>query len=43
MRPLAHHYDQANDLYPFREGNGRTQRFFVDQVAAAGSTLAWIR
>ncbi|WP_229586714.1 Fic family protein [Kocuria sp. CCUG 69068] len=35
MRPLAHHCDQVNDLHPFREGNGRTQRFVFDQVAVA--------
>ncbi|MFE7631583.1 Fic family protein [Kocuria sp. NPDC057446] len=40
MSPLARRYDQVNDLHPFREGNGRTQRFFFDQVAA-GWWLDW--
>jgi cell filamentation protein len=39
---LAHHYDQVNYLHPFREGNGRTQRIFWTQVAAAaGYDLDW--
>jgi cell filamentation protein len=39
---LAYHYDQVNYLHPFREGNGRTQRFFFDSVAtAAGWWLDW--
>ena len=39
---LAHHYDQVNYLHPFREGNGRTQRFFFDSLAvAAGWWLDW--
>ena len=36
------HYDQVNYLHPFREGNGRTQRFFFDRLAvAAGWWLDW--
>ena len=39
---LAYHYDQVNYLHPFREGNGRTQRFFFDRLAvAAGWWLDW--
>ena len=39
---LAHHYDQLNDLHPFREGKGRTQRIFWSQIAAnAGYELDW--
>ena len=34
---LAYHYDQVNYLHPFREGNGRTQRFFFDRLAVAAS------
>lgn len=31
-----------NDMHPFREGNGRTQRAFLDHVAAvSGRRLAW--
>jgi cell filamentation protein len=39
---LAHHYDQFNYIHPFREGNGRTQRFFWSRVARdAGWQLDW--
>ena len=39
---LAYHNDQVNYLHPFREGNGRTQRFFFDSLAvAAGWWLDW--
>lgn len=42
IKRLAHHYDQVNYLHPFREGNGRTQRFFFDRLAAAaGWRLDW--
>jgi cell filamentation protein len=50
-KPLADHafVEQSSDLlekinyiHPFREGNGRTQRAFLDQVAAlSGRNLAW--
>jgi len=34
--------DEINYLHPFREGNGRTQRAFLDQVAAvSGRKLTW--
>lgn len=34
--------EQLNYLHPFREGNGRTQRTFLDQVAAlSGRHLTW--
>lgn len=39
---LAYHYDQINYLYPFREGNGRTQRVFWNRIARdAGWQLDW--
>lgn len=39
---LAHHYDQLNYIHPFREGNGRAQRAFWNEVAlAAGRELDW--
>lgn len=39
---LAHHYDQVNYLHPFREGNGRTQRVFWNQIASGtGWQLDW--
>ena len=29
-------------MHPFREGNGRTQRAYLDQIAAlSGRTLSW--
>lgn len=34
--------EKMNYVHPFREGNGRTQRAFLDQVAAlSGRRLAW--
>lgn len=34
--------DEINYMHPFREGNGRTQRAFLDQVAAvSGRKLTW--
>ena len=39
---LAHYMAEVNAVHPFREGNGRTQRAFVGQLAAeAGYHLAW--
>lgn len=40
IQRLAFHYEQINYLHPFREGNGRTQRVFWQQIAkAAGHPL----
>ncbi len=40
---LAYHYDQLNYIHPFREGNGRAQRWFWDRVARdAGWQLSWL-
>ncbi len=40
---LAHHYDQFNYIHPFREGNGRTQRWMWDRIARdAGWRLSWL-
>lgn len=37
-------YGDVNALHPFREGNGRTQRAFLGQLAAsAGYTISWAR
>lgn len=34
--------DDVNYIHPFREGNGRAQRAFLDQVAkVSGRTLTW--
>ncbi|MCR4527032.1 Fic family protein [Kocuria rhizophila] len=34
--------EQINYVHPFREGNGRTQRAYLDQIAAlSGRTLSW--
>ncbi|WP_306215193.1 Fic/DOC family protein [Actinoplanes sp. RD1] len=39
---LAHFYGEINALHPFREGNGRTQRAFLGQLAReAGWRVAW--
>jgi cell filamentation protein len=39
---LAHHLGEVNTIHPFREGNGRTQRAFFRQLAAAaGWRLDW--
>lgn len=32
----AHYFGEINALHPFREGNGRAQRAFMDQVALHG-------
>jgi cell filamentation protein, protein adenylyltransferase len=39
---IAYLYDYTNYAHPFREGNGRTQREFFDQLLAlSGRGLAW--
>ncbi|MCM0621847.1 Fic/DOC family protein [Nocardioides bruguierae] len=39
---LSFLYLDVNHLHPFREGNGRAQRTFLDDVAAiSGRTIAW--
>ena len=41
---LAHYLAEINSTHPFREGNGRTQRAFVSQLAAGGGyRIAWER
>lgn len=41
---LAHYLGEVNALHPFREGNGRTQRAFFEQLARdAGYSLNWRR
>ncbi|GAA3821404.1 hypothetical protein GCM10022226_47160 [Sphaerisporangium flaviroseum] len=41
---LALYFSEINALHPFREGNGRTQRAFLSQLAAdAGFHIAWSR
>lgn len=34
---LAHHYAEINALHPFREGNGRSTRIFIQQLARDAS------
>lgn len=42
VRLSADLLEKINYIHPFREGNGRTQRAFLDQVAAiSGRTLSW--
>jgi cell filamentation protein len=39
---LAHYYAEINAIHPFREGNGRTQRAFLGQLARdAGWRIVW--
>ena len=39
---LAHYLGEVNAVHPFRDGNGRTQRVFFEQLARdAGFPLAW--
>ena len=39
---LAHYYAEVNAIHPFREGNGRSQRAFLAQLARdAGWRIAW--
>ncbi len=42
VEALAHYYGELNVCHPFREGNGRTIRSFLRQLAAAaGYLLDW--
>ena len=39
---LAYYYDITNRIHPFPEGNGRTQRLFIEHLAAnAGFEVDW--
>jgi len=39
---LTYHLSEINAIHPFREGNGRTQRIFFEQLARdAGNNLDW--
>jgi cell filamentation protein len=41
---LTYYLGEVNALHPFREGNGRAQRAFFEQLASdAGFTLSWLR
>lgn len=40
----AHYMGELNAIHPFREGNGRTQREFIRQLALRnGYTIDWTR
>jgi cell filamentation protein len=40
----AYYLGELNAIHPFREGNGRTQREFIRQLAAeAGHRINWSR
>jgi len=42
LERLAYYFSEVNAVHPFREGNGRTQRAFVCQLAQdAGHLLSW--
>ena len=38
-RRLAYYYDATNRLHPFPEGNGRTQRLFIEHLAVISGFL----
>jgi cell filamentation protein len=41
---ITHYLGEVNAVHPFREGNGRAQRAFFEQLAAdAGYALGWQR
>jgi cell filamentation protein len=41
---LTYYFGEVNAIHPFREGNGRAQRTFFEQLAGdAGFTLDWQR
>ena len=41
---ITHYHGELNAVHPFREGNGRTQRAFLGQLAHdAGYHIAWER
>jgi cell filamentation protein len=41
---LTHYLGEVNAIHPFREGNGRTQRVFFEQLAGdAGFGIKWQR
>ena len=43
LERLTHYYAEFNAVHPFREGNGRSQRAFLGQIAkAAGYPIAWV-
>ena len=43
LERLTHYYAEINAVHPFREGNGRSQRAFLGQIAkAAGHPIAWV-
>ena len=42
LQRLAYYYDITNRLHPFPEGNGRTQRLFIEDLAAlSGYGIDW--
>lgn len=42
VKRLTYYYDLTNRLHPFPEGNGRTQRLFIEHLASmAGFSIDW--
>lgn len=42
LHRLAYYYDITNRLHPFPEGNGRTQRLFIEELASiSGYSMDW--
>jgi len=43
-RRAGYYLGELNAIHPFREGNGRTQREFIRELAAgAGYRMNWLR
>jgi cell filamentation protein len=39
---LAYYYTEMNAIHPFREGNGRTQKMIINEIARrAGAHIPW--
>lgn len=44
VKSAAFYFGEVNAIHPFREGNGRTNRIFFNQLAEeAGYNLGWFK
>ena len=39
VKHIAYHFSEINALHPFREGNGRSQREFIRELALYNSKI----